>query len=402
MKGNMRNASKSALLVSDSHLWGLWTFKALKKAEISFQPLLYSDINERFLEEYKALFVPGGWSKNKLEGLSEEQREIVREFVRRGGLYVGICGGASLAGMEELGIASIRRISKRVPSYSGPCKVKLEKEYPLFQGIKPYFFLWFPPEFELLSSEIKVLASFEAPEKGAYVSDLAFEDFKDYLDFFEEKYGIPLNPSRMKGKPLVFEESYGYGKVILSLIHFDTPNCQNGLKFLKNLAEHYELPKGGGTLKIVSQKKRLQRKFEIKFDKCYKEAFSLFDFGIRNFLFHKRYPYFYQWRRGIRGLELLNLIYLFEEIIYLLHHVELKKETLDYLSEISKCIEELIHKVLYALKLDYMKERGIKIKEKGILKEVFGENKKSYGGEYKRLINLLEEVLVRLWREAYR
>jgi len=402
MRGNMRNASKSALLVSDSHLWGIWTFKALKKAEISVEPLLYSDINERFLEEYRALFVPGGWSRNKLGGLSEEQRGILREFVKRGGLYVGICGGASLAGIEGLGIASIKRTSERVPSYSGPCRVKFEKGHPLFQGVKPYFFLWFPPEFELLDSHIQILASFEAPEKGAYVADLAFEDFKDYLDFFEEKYGIPLNPSRMMGKPLVLEESYGSGKVILSLIHFDTPNCPNGLKFLKNLAEHYKLPKSSKPLRIISRKTYLQRSFKMKLEKCYKEALSLLDFGIRNFFFHKRYPYFYQWRRGIRGLELLNLIYLFEEMVNLLHHVELRKETLDFLSETCEGAEELIHKVLYALKLDYMKERGIKVKEEEVIREVFGENKKSYGGEYKRLINLLEEVIVKLWREAYR
>lgn len=399
----MERPMKSALLMSDSHLWGLWTYQALKRANLDFEPLLSEEIDETFSLKYKALFVPGGWSKNKLEGLTERQKEILQDFVKKGGLYIGICGGASLAGVDGLGIAGVQRTPERVPSYSGPCRVEFDRGHPLFLKVKPSFYLWFPPELEVLSKNVSILASFKGPEKGAYVSDLSLDDHREHLDFFEDFYGIRLNPDHMKKKPLILEEASGKGRVLLSLIHFDTPNCKNGQRFLKNLLEYYELSLNPSTLKMITRKTQLQRKFKKKLSTCYNNALEVLNFGMRNFLFHKRFPFFYQWKRGIRGLELLNLVYLFEEIVYLLHHMELGKETLDFFSETCVSAETMVQKVLLALKYDYLRYRGIKGKDfDSLLEEVFGNNKKSYGGLYKNLINLLERVLVRLWREAYR
>ena len=394
---------RSALLISDSHLWGLWSYRALKKANLDFEPILAEEIDDEFPKKYKALFVPGGWSRNKLEALTERQREILKNFVGEGGIYIGICGGVSFAGKEGLGIANVKRISERVPSYSGPCKVNFENKHPLFTKVKPILYLWFPPELEILSSEVKILATFKDYEKGAYVSDLRLDDHREHLDFFESSYGIRLNPEYMKGKPLILETTFGKGKLLLSLVHFDTPNCKNSQKFLRNLIEYFDLSTNPRALKVITRKTMLQKKFKKHVDTCYKNSLEILDFGIRNFLFHKRYPYFYQWKRGIRGLELLNLIYLLEEMVNLLQNVELRKETLDFLAETCQTAHITIQKVLLALKYDYLKFRGIKIKDyDSLIEEVFGNNKKSYGGLYKTFINLLERVLVRLWREAYR
>lgn len=403
MRGNTEENMKSALLISDSHLWGLWTYRALKKVNLDFDPILSEEIDETFLSKYKGLFVPGGWSKNKFEGLTENQRELLKEFVKAGGIFIGICGGASLAGQEGLGIASVKRNSKRVPSYSGPCKIEFERSHPFFEKVKPNLFLWFPPELDILSQNVKILATFSAPDKDAYVSDLCLDDHREHLEFFENIYGIRLNPDFMRKKPLILEESFGKGKILLSLIHFDTPNCKNGHQFLKNLIEYYKFSINPKAFKLITRKTLLQRKFKKQLDTCYNNALEVLNFGLRNFLFHKRYPFFYQWKRGIRGLELLNLIYLFEEIIFLLHHIELGKETLDFFNEICQSAEEMIKKVLVALKYDYLQYRGIKIKNtEALFEEVFGNNKKSYGGLYKMIINILERVLVKLWREAYR
>lgn len=403
MKESTGGSMKSALLISDSHLWGLWTYKALKNADLDFEPLLAEEIDEEFSKKYKALFVPGGWSKNKFEALTEEQRKILRKFVNEGGIYIGICGGASLAGAEGLKIASIRRNSERVPSYSGPCRVELNEGHPLFYKVKPVLYLWFPPELEILSPEIKILATFKEPERGAYVSDLSLDDHKEHLDLFENSYGIRLNPEYMKGKPLILESTFGKGKILLSLVHFDTPNCKNGQKILRNLIEYFGLSTHPRILKFITRKTMLQKKFKKHIETCYKNAREILEFGIRNFLFHKRYPFFYQWKRGIRGLELLNLIYLLEEILYLLHNVELGKENLDFLSETCQTAHPMIEKVLLALKYDYLNFKGIKIKNsESLFAEVFGSNKKSYGALYRNLINLLESVLVKLWREAYK
>ena len=54
----------------------------------------------------------------------------------------------------------------------------------------------------------------------------------------EEIYGINLNPNRLKDEPAVIEGTFGKGRVILSLIHFDTTDDENGAKVLKNLWDY--------------------------------------------------------------------------------------------------------------------------------------------------------------------
>ncbi len=48
----------------------------------------------------------------------------------------------------------------------------------------------------------------------------------------EERYGIFLDPKRLKDEPAVVEGRFGQGKVILSLVHFDTPGDHNGATVL--------------------------------------------------------------------------------------------------------------------------------------------------------------------------
>ncbi|MFN4132598.1 MAG: BPL-N domain-containing protein, partial [Caldimicrobium sp.] len=316
----MEKSCKIALLISDSHLWGLWLYKALKKENFLFEPILSSEIDESFPFKYRALFVPGGWSKNKLESLASWQKNIIKEFVREGGLYFGICGGASLAGEEGLSLVKIGRKKERVPSYSGPCIVDFNAN-PLFQGIKkPIFFLWFPPELEIKDPTLKILAKFKEPSPEAYTSDLCLEDHFPYLSQYEKIYGIPLSPDKMKNKPLLIEGTLEKGKILLSLIHFDTPFCKNSTLFWKNLAKFFNLP-CNSFLKHEKQKlnipflSSLQRKFSTICKTLYKDTERLLNFAKRNFLFHQRYSFFYQWKRGIRGLEVLNLYFMLKEIL---------------------------------------------------------------------------------------
>lgn len=402
MKENIKNSSKIALLMSDSHLWGVWLYKALKKERFSFEPILSKDIDESFSFKYKALFVPGGWSKNKFDSLTLRQRNIIKEFVHRGGFYFGICGGASLAGEEGLGLVKITRKKERVPSYSGPCFIDI-KENSLFQGIKePVFFLWFPPELEIKDPSLKVLAFFLQHSPLAYTSDLCLGDHLSHLSYYEKIYGIPLNPEKMKGKPLLIEGSLGKGKVLLSLIHFDTPLCKNSVIFWRNLAKFYNLP-----CETLSQKEKFpkynqspkQKNFFKSLNHLFKDTEKLLKFALRNFLYHQRYSFFYQWRRGIRGLEFLNLYFMLKEITLCLKENSYADEVLEKLYPSFEHLLEVFPVVLKALKADMLnfiyKKHSLKEED---LKSIFGDNKKSYGGRYREVIHRLEETLVNLWR----
>ncbi|MFN3504695.1 MAG: BPL-N domain-containing protein [Caldimicrobium sp.] len=405
MKENIQKSSKVALLVSNSHLWGLWFYKALISVNLSIEPILVDQIDDNFSKKYCALFVPGGWSKNKLESLSERQREIIREFLQKGGLYFGICGGASLAGAEGLGIIQVRRKKERIPSYSGPSLINA-KDKVLFQNIKkPLFYLWFPPEWDIAGGkDLKILATFSQALPSAYTSDLCLGDHYDNLDYYEKIYGIPLHPEKMKDKVLFIEASYGKGNVFLSLIHFDTPNCQNSKIFWKNFISRNHLPLSLSEDKspksvLSTSSFSLAQNLLRKTKNLYKKVNNLLHFGVRNFLYHQRYSFFYQWKRGIRGLELLNLYYMFREIINTLRHNFFSTETLEKISLIVESLENTLPLVLKGLEKDMYgflyKEKILKEEEE---REIFGANVKSYGGIYKEVINRLEEILVYLWQ----
>ncbi|MCS7149233.1 MAG: BPL-N domain-containing protein [Caldimicrobium sp.] len=393
-----------ALLMNDSHLWGIWAYKALKRSGIPFEVILSEDLTEDLLYRCRALFVPGGWSKNKLESLDERARKGIRDFIEGGGLYLGICGGASLACKEALGLVQIGRSRERVPSYSGPCEVALDRSHPLFKGIKKAkFYLWFPPKLEIEDPSAKVLGSFNKALSEAFVSDLCLGDHWENLAQFEKLYGISLNPDKMIGTPLLIEVPLGKGKVLLSLIHFDTPLSKEGLKVLQNLRDYYLCPNGKEYVIKKFDKNRVQSREQISLLRSYNTLFQktkdLVMYANRNFLLTPRGNYFYQWKRGIRGLELLNLFFAFHEIVTLLSKERLSIEFIEELIELTHDIETFSLQVLDTIRREYELFRvngSIGILEDTVL--LFGKNVKSYGGLYKILINRLERVLVKLWR----
>ncbi|MCS7200310.1 MAG: BPL-N domain-containing protein [Caldimicrobium sp.] len=410
MRNTLRNM-KSALLLNDSHLWGVWTYSALSQANLLFDPILSEEIDEDFSNKYRALFVPGGWSKNKLASLDRKAKDTLRDFVEKGGIYVGICGGASLACEEGLGFLKIRRSRERIPSYSGPCRVKVIKEHPLFKNIRNcLFFLWFPPKFEIHDETVQVLGYFWEATPQAFVSDLCLKDHWKNLEHFERKYRIPLDPKKMIGSPLIMEGSLKKGKVLLSLIHFDTPQFKNGSILIENIIKYYQLPivksrptKALDLKKLISKNKNFPTK-DVSF--IYREFKNLFErvkeilsYAQRNFLFYRRTSYFYQWKRGIRGLELLNLFFMLDEILKCLAKEQISELTLEILCGSIEEVKNLTNVVLEALRQEYESFRnGDPFGRHNQAAEIFGDNLKSYGGLYRILINYLERFLVYLWR----
>lgn len=56
-----------------------------------------AEIGNGALEQFDAVIFPGGSGSGQAEGIGKKGREAVRDFVRDGGGYLGICGGAYLA-----------------------------------------------------------------------------------------------------------------------------------------------------------------------------------------------------------------------------------------------------------------------------------------------------------------
>jgi glutamine amidotransferase-like uncharacterized protein len=109
---------------------------ALKKeihetADIEVTVVHARDVEEGKLASFDVLLMPGGSASREARGLEKKGRRAIREFVRAGGGYVGICAGAYLASSSypwslHLVPATVAdpRHWKRAPH--GPVKVEME------------------------------------------------------------------------------------------------------------------------------------------------------------------------------------------------------------------------------------------------------------------------------------
>lgn len=129
------------------------------------------------------------------------------------------------------------------------------------------------------------------------------------------------------------------------------------------------------------------KKLEKSIKNFYQKSKELIIIGERNFLFFKRYPFIYQWRRGIRGFEYFNLYIVLKEINKLISSKNLSKKDIEKirqnLEEIKKDFnyfykssKELLSKERIALnfeKLTYNQSKNKILLE--LKKELFGMSK---------------------------
>jgi len=272
-----------AFLWDESFLWGLMAYKALKACNLSFELIRSDDIKKGELKNYRMLFVPGGWASNKMKTLDKEGISEIKKFVDSGGNYLGFCGGAGLATLDGIGLLNVNRMptKQRVPSFSGRIHLNIN-EHPIWKGISgqwsdgvlehcktekenspllhhsitpsAIFHAWWPSQFLVDDKTIKILATYGDALSDSFSSDLNIGDVEANGGWseLEDIYKINLNPRRLNDAPSVVEGSFGKGKVILSLIHFDTPDDTNGARVLKNLWEYLSGQKSEETQKLNS------------------------------------------------------------------------------------------------------------------------------------------------------
>jgi len=303
-----------ALLWDESLLWGLMAWRALGEAGLPFDLLRAEDVRAGRLSRYRMIFVPGGWASNKIRALGTRGIEEIRRFVAAGGAYLGICGGAGMATEKGLGLLPIRRkpSGERVPSFSGPIRLSLA-DHEIWQGIqRPVFNLWWPSQFNIGDPKIEILARYEEAQADAFSADIGVADGgKIGWSELERRYGILLNPERLRGEPGVVEGCFGRGRVILSLVHFDTPGDPGGAAVLRNLwgppfSSHPPEPQGAEN-RLQNTFKDVPKSIRDLIEDIHRLIAELIATGVRNFLWYRRNPLLLQWRRGVRGLEYSTL-----------------------------------------------------------------------------------------------
>jgi len=424
----MKNQSKkAAFLWDESFLWGIMAYKALKGLGLSFDLIRAENIKRGALDKYEMLFVPGGWASNKGKALGEAGRRAVQDFVADGGNYLGFCGGAGLATKAEggIGLLNVKRrpTKERVPSFSGRIELNINEHMiwngennppfakgrnssPMTHHPSPVFYAWWPSQFVVEDKEIKVLAAYGKALPDSFSSDLNVGDteanggWKEH----EEIYRINLDPKRLIEEPSVIEGSYGKGKVILSLIHFDTPDDMNGAAVLKNLWTYL----GGSQDSVEAQKlgsSEANSKLTAELERAVTE---LIIFGKRNFLWFWRNPMLLQWRRGVRGLEYNTLYIMIGEIQRQIMQYGAQGADND-LKKIRGMLAPFIEKAKKLLLLErlamqkghitYEKCDDERIKE--IRLELFSDSK-SHGGMFKELIDKVDNLLFLLLKQEER
>ncbi len=411
-----------AILWDESFLWGLMAWQGCIDAGLPFDLIRCEDISRGALHGYQMLFVPGGWASNKLSALGEKGANEIRRFVAAGGSYLGICGGAGLATEDGLGLLPIQRMSpaERVPSFSGPiCLACLE--HPIWKNVKKsVFYAWWPSQFCIQDPSVNVIATYGEAGADAFSSDIQVADGMSIgWPELERRYGIFLDPSRLRGEPAVMEGRFGRGKVILSLIHFDTPGETDSARVLQNIWRYLSSEACLDQWAKASRKMRplvpaLTPNSIEGIKEVEKALAELIAVGTRNFLWSWRNPLLLQWRRGIRGLEYSTLAAMIDHI---LRHLDLPHEPSSncQLPHTGPLNTEDIERLVTNLRAEFtpfvQKAITLLIRERFYLmqsplsplvcsdesisrlrNELFGPAM-SHGGHFKRIIDLLDQIL---------
>ncbi|MFX1295893.1 MAG: BPL-N domain-containing protein [Promethearchaeota archaeon] len=92
-----------------------------------------SEVRNGVLDNYKLLIMSGGYTAHYIPNLKPKGCESIKDFLYRGGRYLGICAGAYIAATPELGITKSKMIRK---SGIFNCEIKIQDlTHPIFRGI---------------------------------------------------------------------------------------------------------------------------------------------------------------------------------------------------------------------------------------------------------------------------
>jgi hypothetical protein len=287
-------------------------------------------------------------------------------------------------------------------------------EHPLWKGIAtPLFHAWWPSQF-VVDGAVSVLATYGKAMPGAFSSDINVGDADAACNWseLERLYGINLDPRRLLGEPAVIEGKFGAGRVLLSLVHFDTPGDFAGATALRNSWAYLEALKPRDTVPRADPGKPasgLVKNREAAPDTKDKIASllsavaGLIDLGQRNFLWYWRSPMLLQWRRGVRGLEYCTLFVMAKEIAESLERTGQNSDGERSLERISRLLNDFTEKAKCLLVRERFAMQNSNITyercddpEIQRLREELFSLSKSHGGLFKSLADELDSFLFKL------
>ena len=172
--------------------------------EVACDFLNAADVQAGKLAGYDVLVMPGGSGYDRYTQLREEGFEKIRQYIREGGRYYGICAGIALALNDPKRLRLIPYTREKTPPRGGfSAAVKLNARAEELLGVSAgtrYFRYHDGP----------------LPVKSEPVPDSEYEVLATF-DSHVMQRGKAVNP--MYGMPAIIYGRYGKGKVLVSVMH---------------------------------------------------------------------------------------------------------------------------------------------------------------------------------------
>lgn len=419
-----------AMLWDKSFLWGYLAVSTLRELGFSFDLLTAEAVRKDALKGYQLVIVPGGWASLKSEALGASGRDRLRRFVRSGGGYLGLCGGAGLALQVDEGLSLLpvarKPMVERLPNFSGSIRIRRKTAHPLWWGLEEEvsFQVWWPSQFDLMMPEkIQVLGTYGNPERDFCVSDLNVCDTlaaEHDWEQLERAYGINLDPERLLNEPAVVEGKCGEGRVLLSYPHLETPGDVSGNLALFNiwydlLATSVGRDRGDPDMKSFSRVIQVSDDNLALAQRMAQEAEELVALGESYRLWSWRNPWLLQWKRGIRGSEFGTISVLLQGLAkelalrggIVIDSTALSQQKIEgYFEELAELWDvfkskshALIEEEEQGLRRNEA-EAGIELspQARALRKEIFNcvqcYGSKSYSGLYRQLLDKIDTLLL--------
>ncbi|MDI3517913.1 MAG: hypothetical protein PWQ34_60 [Caldanaerobacter sp.] len=181
----------------------------LKEYGIKAEKISPKEVAKGELEKFDAIVIPGGRALNQAEALGEKGRKAIKEFIKKGGGYIGICAGTYLATNGEgeyepyLGIVGAQVVDiKHWNRGCGDVQVRVKSlEHPVISGYYGNLTVHY--------ENGPILKKIDVPNIPSYV------ELASYTSDIHDNGPEGITPNT----PALIASEYGEGRIVLFSFH---------------------------------------------------------------------------------------------------------------------------------------------------------------------------------------
>jgi len=201
------------------------TENMLNRLDISFQKINHDSILDGCLKDYSVLFLPGGRPDLFCEELGTKGLHLIRNYIKMGGGYIGICGSGYIAAQTNIWRGWSGE-SRGYYNYRGGLEV--------FEGIADGPIEDFAPDYRDLNCQINILniehsINSGLPEKVSYVYDHGPEFFVE-----GDTSAVILGKSSNGDHNFILCTRYYQGNIFLSSGHPEFDSTRKTWQMISN------------------------------------------------------------------------------------------------------------------------------------------------------------------------